>query len=134
MRKNQKPEDKVKAQCLERIKHWQELGYVLDYDDVSNLGRKFSPYTGEWVMNSQEGKRDLIVFLKYNELVWVILFEVKSETGTQSLEQKMYHAKFIGLKNVVYKVINTHKEVDRVFEKITGHYDKLVNQLPITVG
>src|ERR1039457_7158445 len=97
---NNKPEDEVKILCLGRLAQWQSWGVVVDYDDVSNLGRNMNLYTGRWFMHSKAGKRDIVAWFKVDRILWTYLIEVKApDGGIWAKDQQQYALKFEGLDN-----------------------------------
>ena len=124
---NATPENEVKSQCLERLKQWQSWGIVVDYDDVSNLGRVMTP--NGWVMHTKQGKRDIIAIFKVKDKAWVYLIECKApDGGNWSEEQQLYAKKFAFLNNVVYEVVSDPQQIDKTLEEITERTKTLLDE------
>lgn len=128
--KNKKPEYKVKSLCLKRLEQWQSWGYVIDFDDLSALGK--SCHRGRWVMHTKKGKRDIMAIIQQMDKAWVYLIEVKEPGGgTWSKEQQDYAKKFCYLNNVVYQVVSNPQQIDETLEEITGRSAKLLAEMKI---
>lgn len=122
-----KPEDSVKAKCLSALDQWQRWGVVIDYDDVSGLGRKMLP-NGRWIMNTKKGKRDLIAWFKVGKVLWSYLIEVKAPGQVQKPEQLEYEAKWKGLENVIYEVVEHYNQIDLTLDRLTGRTARLLQE------
>lgn len=131
---NQKPEHKIKEKCLKFLEMWKERGVVIDYDDVSSLGRYFNPYSGVYVMKTKKGKRDLIAWIRVGKSCLTYLIEVKSDVGVQKKEQKDYESKFLGLDGVIYEVVSNPSQVNITVERLSGYGEELLKLLPESVG
>lgn len=128
MTKNKQPEKEVQDKCIDRLDYWKSVGVVIDYDDVSNLGRK-QTRTG-FVMNTKKGKRDIIAFLKVKETAWLYLIECKAPTGgVWAEDQQEYAAKFDSLLNVFYEVVSDAKQIDKTIERITGYAQSILDRI-----
>lgn len=125
---NQTPENEVKSKCLSRLDQWQRWGVVVDFDDLSNLGRGFNMYTGSYWMRTKSGKRDLIAYFKVGKILWVYLIECKSLVGVQSNKQKEYESKFDGMDNCIYQVVDDEKMIDETLDRITGRTKRLLDE------
>lgn len=124
-----KPEDKVKSKCIMTLKVWLSWGYVIDWDDVSNLGRKMNPYTGCWVMNTEKGKRDLVAWFKVGKVLWTYFIECKEpDGGFWSEDQQRYAKKFEGLSNVIYEVVSNPNQIDITLNRLTGRTEKILEE------
>lgn len=125
---NKKPEDQVKSSCIARLKFWQLKGVVIDFDDVSNLGRKQTRFG--YVMHTKKGKRDIIILLKVNTTLWCYLVECKAPTGgVWKQDQQDYSKKFYGLTNCIYEVVSNPKQVDVTIEKITNYSQTILDNI-----
>jgi len=127
------PEDEVKFRCLAMLESWSTVwcatekhGVVLDYDDVSALGKHFNMYTGTWTMHTKKGKRDIIAWFRVGDVLWTYLIECKSALGVQSPAQIAYEAKWKGLKGVVYEVVSNANQISATLDRLTGRTDRLL--------
>jgi hypothetical protein len=123
-----KPEDTVKFKCLARLEQWMSWGYVIDYDDVSGLGKHLNLWTGRWTMHTKKGKRDLIAWFRIGKTLWTYLIECKSETGHQSPAQIKYEGRWKGLRNVIYEVVSHPSQIDLTLDHWTGRTEKLLDE------
>ena len=125
-----KPEESVKFKCLAALEQWMSWGYVIDYDDVSGLGKHMNLFTGRWTMRTQLGKRDLIAWFRVGRVLWTYLIECKAPGKLQSQrpEQIEYEKKWVGLDNVIYEVVDNYKQIhftlDRLTEEATVYFRK----------
>lgn len=120
------PEQKVQSACEKRLDIWELKKVVIHYDDLSNAGRKF--VRGYWIMNTKEGRPDLVAYLKHKNQCWIYLIEVKRpDGGVWSEVQKVYANKFSGLDNVVYEVVTHPRQIDATIERITNHYQDILD-------
>jgi hypothetical protein len=132
---NAKPEDEVKSHCLIRLEQWKSWGVVIDYDDVSNLGRNMNLYTGRWFMHTKEGKRDLIVWFKVQRILWTYLIECKApDGGTWTPKQQEYAKKFEGLDNCIYEVVSRFEQIDHTLDRISRRTELLLLDGSIHMG
>lgn len=126
---NLSPENEVKLKCLSRLEQWLQWGVVVDYDDVSNLGRHMSLRTGHFFMNTKVGKRDVIVHFKVKRALWVYLIECKApDGGVWSKDQQAYAQKYEGLDNVLYEVVSNASQIDITLDKITERTKALLDE------
>lgn len=123
-----KPEETVKFKCIAALETWMSWGVVIDYDDVSGLGKHMNMFTGRWTMHTQKGKRDLIAWFRVGDQLWTYLIECKSEVGVQSPAQVEYEAKWKGLKNVIYEVVTSRSQVDATLDRLTGRTARLLQE------
>ena len=132
---NEKPEDIVKAKCLERLDQWKRWGIVLDYDDVSNLGRHMNLYTGRWFMHTKEGKRDLIAWFKVQRILWTYLIECKAPDGGHwDIKQQEYAKRFEGLDNCIYEVVSHDEQIDATLDRVTRRTELEFQSMDIHMG
>lgn len=122
-----RPEDKLVDKICKYLDNWVAIGVVVDYENLSNAGRKFNPFTGTWIMNTQKGRRDVVAYIKHKDVCYIYLIEAKTDVGVQSPDQKKYEAKFNGLTNVVYEVVRKPSQVSITIERITGYYKNFVD-------
>ncbi len=130
-----KPEDSVKKKCLAALEQWRGKwcasepgGLVIDYDDVSALGKHFNMFTGTWTMNTKKGKRDIIAWFRVGDVLWTYLIEVKAAQGVQSPEQIAYEQRWKGLKGVVYEVVYHQDQITATLDRLTGRTAKLLSE------
>lgn len=128
MSPNKKEEDSVKKKCLAALIQWQSWGIVIDYDDVSGLGKHFNLFTGNWTMNTKKGKRDLIAWFVVGDVLWTYLIECKAEGGIQKPAQIEYEKKWAGLKNVIYEVVFHYNQIHSTLDRMTGRTKKLLDE------
>lgn len=126
-----KPEESVKEKCLKCLDRWESWGYVIDFDDVSGLGKHMNMYTGRWTMATKKGKRDLIAWFRVGDILWTYLIECKSKVGVQSPAQIVYEAKWKGLNNVIYQVVDHYKHIDETLDRMTGRSKLLFQEMDI---
>lgn len=128
--KKKKKEDEisVKAKCLSRLEQWQKWGVVIDYDDVSALGKHLNSYTMTWFMRTRKGKRDIVAWFKVGKVLWSYFIEVKTLTGVQKPEQIEYEKKWIGLENVIYELVSIPGQIDETLDRLTGRTAKLLKE------
>lgn len=132
---NLSPEDQVKKATLARLDQWQKWGVVLDYDDVSNLGRHQNLYTGKWFMHTTEGKRDIICHFKVVKTLWLYLIECKApEGGDWNIKQQEYAKKFDGLDNCIYEVVSNALQIDTTLDRISRRTELLFQDGDIHMG
>lgn len=124
-----KPEEIVKFKCLACLERWESWGVVVDYDDVSGLGRKMNMFTGRWIMNTRKGKRDIVAWFRVGDVLWTYLIEVKSAMGVQSPAQILYEGKWKGLKNVIYQVVDNYRQIDETLDRITKRTEILLQEM-----
>ena len=124
-----KLEDPVKKACLNRLAVWKGLGFVVDYDDVSALGKRC--IRGRWRMDTEVGKRDIIAIIKVKNIVHVYLIETKAPKGGHwPKEQQDYAKKFAWLDNVIYEVVKDANQIDTTIGELTGYTpEKLMDSL-----
>lgn len=129
------PEDTIKKKCLGALQMWQGKwctsepgGLVIDYDDVSALGKHFNMFTGQYTMNTKKGKRDIIAWFRVGNTLWTYLIECKSEFGTQRPEQIEYERKWQGLKGVVYEVVYSPDQIHATLDRLTGRTSRLLQE------
>lgn len=129
------PENEVKAKCLIRLEQWKSWGIVIDYDDVSNLGRNMNLYTSRWFMHTKEGKRDVIAWFKVQKILWTYLIENKApDGGVWSPKQQEYANKFEGLDNCIYEVVSHHQQIDETLDRITRRTEIQMQDASIHMG
>lgn len=123
-------ESPVRKACLKRLEQWMSWGVVIDYDDVSALGK--SCHRGRWTMRTVKGKRDIIAIFKVKDIAWVYLIEVKEPRGgVWSDDQQVYAKRFCWLNNVVYEVVSSPDQIDNTLEEITGRHKELLEGMKI---
>ena len=132
---NEKPEEIVKKECINRLDQWLRWGIVVDYDDVSGLGKHMNMFTGRWTMHTKEGKRDLIVWFKVGKMLWTYLIECKAPDGGHwDIKQQEFAKKFEGLENVIYEVIKNADQIDATLDRISKRTDDLFNDIDLHMG
>jgi hypothetical protein len=120
VKKHTDRETAVRLGCLNKLDWWRRLGYVVDFDDVSALGKR--QIRGRWVMKTEKGKRDIIALIKVKNICWVYLIECKAPAGGNwNKEQQEYAQKFAWLDNVIYEVVTNPSQVDTTIAELTGH-------------
>jgi len=122
-----KPEETVKAKCLSALDQWQRWGVVIDYDDVSGLGKKMLP-NGRWIIHTKKGKRDLVAWFKVGKVLWSYLIECKAPGQVQKPEQIVYESKWQGLDNVIYQVVEDYKVIHLTLDRLTGRTKTLLDE------
>ena len=122
-----KPEETVKSKCLAALDQWQRWGVVIDFDDVSGLGKKMLP-NGYWIMHTKKGKRDLVAWFRVQRTLWTYLIECKAPGQVQKPEQIEYEKKWQGLENVIYQVVEDYKMIHQTLDRLTGRTNRLLQE------
>lgn len=124
------PEKSIQKKCQSKLDTWQSRGIIIHYDDLSNAGRKFNPFTGCWIMNTKKGRPDIVAYLLHDKVCYVLFFEIKNPEGYKwSEEQVKFAEKFTHIQNVYYQVTTHQNLVDDLIEDITGYSLKLLNSI-----
>ncbi len=83
-------------------------------------------------MQTKVGRPDLIAYFKHKGQCWIYLIEVKRpDGGVWSKEQQAYASKFQGLSNVIYEVVVHPKQIDATIERITNHYQDILDTITL---
>lgn len=122
------PEAKLLKECRQRISAWLERGIVIHTERI-NSGK--ININGRWIQMAQAGTPDLVVYLNHNSICYILWFECKSETGIQTYEQHEFEYKFKNLNNVIYEVIRDSKQIDKTIDRITGYWDKQIEEIKL---
>lgn len=110
------PEGIVLTKCITLLKKLEIMGWVRHFERM-NVGLSIN-MAGYFQRQGKAGTSDLIVFISCDDICHTLFLEVKSETGIQSLVQKEFENKWMGLSNVTYALIRDHKEIKLLVENI----------------
>ena len=120
--------DILKA-CKHRLDYWESQNVIIHYDRI-NSGKM--SIGGRWIQMAKAGTPDIIAYLRYNNICWVLFFECKrDEKAKWSDEQKKFCDKFTGFENVIYTLVISHKQIDQVIEGITNHTENIIGSIEI---
>lgn len=128
-----KPELVVQDSCCHRLDYWKSLGIVLDYLNISDLGKKC--FRGVWIMSNRskvKGRNDLLAYIKHNNRLSLYIIECKEpKGGVWDEDQKNYARLFDGLENVIYEVVTSPKQIDVTIDRITNYTQNSLDSITI---
>ena len=121
-----KAELKVQTACKTRLDIWQSKGVVIDYLDISGLGKKC--IRGVWVMHTRKGRPDLFAMYTHQDTCYNYLIECKEPGGGRWEEEQIAYSKeFDGLYNVIYELVTHPNQIDKTIERITQFDQKVID-------
>ena len=124
-------ESEISKKVQGRLDQWEKWGIVLFHDRYNaghiNLGYR-------WVKLCKTGHPDRIAYLNIDNTCWIYLIEVKDEDGKQSPKQVEFEEIFQGMKNVVYELVRSPKQIDITLERISRRCDKLFIDADVHMG
>lgn len=123
-------EKEVQELCKDRLDVWLSKGVVIDYLDISSLGKK--QIRGRWIMHNKKGRNDLLAYIGYNTTLFVYFIECKSSKGGNwEDEQKDYSRKFSTFYNSIYEIVSNPNQIDITLEIITQYQQKQLDGMKI---
>ncbi len=111
------PEGIVLSKCKDILKQLELQGKVVHYERMNvGMTRNMQGYLQQ---QGRVGTSDLFVFVKCDEICWILLLEVKRpDGGKQSDVQIEFENKFIGLHNVIYALVTDHKQIKELVDNV----------------
>lgn len=128
--KNNDPERQIQDEIEQKLYYYKNAGVVIEYIDISKLGKRYLPWIGIYVNAASDGEPDLVIWLNHERRLWTLLVEVKNPVKyVWKAKQKEFKAKFDGLENAFYLLAFSSLDVISLIENITGYTANKLNTI-----
>lgn len=116
-RNKQIERDQVLKPCLNSCRNMLRQGIILEYKRLDAFDKDHKP-----------GSPDIQIYLLKDELLWILMCECKKPIGgILSPAQIKYRDSYLCCKNVIYEVVTSVKQLDRLVEELTGFYQTMLD-------
>lgn len=117
------PEGIVLSKCIALLKVLEMQEKIIHWERM-NIGMHMN-MQGYLQKQGRSGTSDLMVYISVDELIHILLLEVKRpEGGIQSLVQKKFENKFKIFSNVMYSIITDPKQIISMVKHIRSKSNK----------
>lgn len=122
MGNKQLEKNEVLIPCLNSCKWLVKQGIILEYKRLDAMD-----------YDHKDGSPDIEIRLIKDEYVWLLMVECKAPdgTGTQRPSQIKYENKYKAVKNVVYILVESVKEMEAKVEELTKHWAGVQEKLKL---